>query len=106
MFTANFNNTTQWVAFAPLLSSIKNSLGINSAEVGVLWASMPGAFVVTTILAGVVYDRFGPKWPLRIGIAVLGIAAFARGFATDVASILIVHVVIGASVFVKRNWLQ
>ncbi|MFQ5997794.1 MAG: nitrate/nitrite transporter [Candidatus Bathyarchaeia archaeon] len=97
LFVTFFTLILHWIGFAPLLPAIKNALGISFSEIGFLAATVSFAYMVMGIVGGILYDRFNARWLLRIGFVVAGVAALARGFATDFTSILVVHIVLGAA---------
>ena len=75
---------------------ISNDLGLDLVQLGIVWGvgALPG--IVTSLLGGMIGDKFGPKRVLIVGSLIGGVLGMARGFAFDFASITIIIVLLGA----------
>lgn len=79
-----------------LFKDISNELRLNLVQVGTLWGvgALPG--VATSLLGGMIGDKFGPKRVLIIGSFCGGALGMARGWAFDFVSMCILMLLLGA----------
>jgi MFS family permease len=70
-----------------LFKEISNDLGLSLVQIGTVWglASLTG--VVTSLLGGVISDRYGARRTLAAACVVAGIAGALRGLSGDFASL-------------------
>lgn len=76
-----FLDETLFVAIYPLLPDFASELDLTRAEVGLLLAAYPLFMLVSSLAAGVLVDRFGGRWPIAAGCALLVAATFAFAYA-------------------------
>lgn len=95
------------MAMSVLAKDISTALNLNLVQVGIIWGigALPGIF--TSLLGGLIGDRFGPKRVLVIFSLAAGLLGAARGLAPDFLSLAVVVVLLGALVpFVSMNGLK
>jgi MFS family permease len=87
-----------------LSKEISQDLGLNLVQVGVVWGvgSLPA--ILTSLLAGVIGDKVGPKRVLVVGSLLAGLLGAARGLAMDFLSMTAIVILLGALIpFVTMN---
>jgi MFS family permease len=92
------------MAMSVLSKEISLDLGLSVAQVGVVWGfgGLPAIF--TSLLAGAVGDRVGPKRVLVLGCLVVGLLGAARGLAQNFAAMLAFVFLLGVfSPFIVTN---
>jgi MFS family permease len=92
------------MAMSVLSKEISQDLHLTLAQVGVVWGigSLPA--IATSLLAGAIGDRVGPKRVLVAGCLVLGLLGAARGLAQDFAAMMAIVFLVGAfSPFIITN---
>ncbi|HET8706141.1 MAG TPA: MFS transporter, partial [Pseudomonadales bacterium] len=84
------------MALPVLAKEISVDLRLNLVQVGIMWGvgALPG--IVTSLLGGMIGDKFGPRRVLVAGLLIAGLLGMARGFAVDFASMTILLVLLGA----------
>ena len=68
-------------------NDILAELQLSLADWGALWSAISFGALVTSILGGVLGDRFGVRWVICVGLVVMGGALVLRGTATDFAQL-------------------
>lgn len=78
-----------------LFDEIGRDLQLDIVQLGAIWGigALPG--ILTTLLGGVIGDRFGPKRVLMAMCVFTGIAGALRGFATDFFTLAVAVVMFG-----------
>ncbi|MEW5873388.1 MAG: MFS transporter [Chloroflexota bacterium] len=87
-----------------MAKEISQDLGLNLVQVGVVWGigSLPA--IITSLLGGVIGDKFGSKRVLIIGSLLAGLLGAGRGLASGFASMTVVVVLCGIVLpFVTMN---
>lgn len=73
-------------SLAPLITPILEDLNISYSQMGIILGSWPLTYIVVSVIAGVVIDRWGIRNSLFVGIIIIGLSEvlryFANGFAT------------------------
>jgi MFS family permease len=90
-----------------LSKEISQDLGLNLVQVGIVWGvgSLPG--ILTSLLAGVLGDKFGPKRVLIVSSLLAGLLGAVRGLATDFFSMTVIVILFGALMpFVSMNGIK
>lgn len=90
-----------------LAKEISQDLGLNLVQVGIVWGvgSLPA--ILTSLLGGVIGDRFGPKRVLIISSLTAGLLGAARGLAADFTSMTVIVVLLGALIpFLAMNGIK
>jgi len=79
-----------------LAKEISTALKLNLVQVGIIWGigSLPG--IVTSLLGGVIGDKFGPKRVLGIFSLAAGLLGAARSLVPDFFTLALVVVFVGA----------
>ncbi len=79
-----------------LAKEISTALKLNLVQVGIIWGigSLPG--IVTSLLGGVIGDKFGPKRVLVIFSLAAGLLGAARSLVPDFFTLALVVVFVGA----------
>jgi len=92
------------MAMSVMAREISADLGLNLVQLGILWGigALPG--IATSLLGGMVGDRFGPRRVLIVASLIGGLVGLARGFASNFMSMAILMVLLGAVIpFVMMN---
>jgi MFS family permease len=76
-----FVETMLYSALVPLLPDYKHEFGLSKFSAGVLVGAYAAGALVAAIPGGIAAARYGPRRALLIGIALMGIASLAFGFA-------------------------
>lgn len=95
------------MSMSVLSKEISQDLGLNLVQVGIIWGigSLPGIF--TSLLGGVIGDKFGPKRVIVVCSLVAGLLGAARGLVPDFLSMAMVVVLLGAMIpFLMMNGLK
>ncbi len=90
-----------------LAKEISQDLGLNLVQVGIVWGvgSLPA--ILTSLLGGVIGDKFGPKRVLIASSLLAGLLGAARGLAADFVSITVIVILLGALIpFVAMNGIK
>ena len=80
---AIFVETMLYSALVPLLPHYKHEFGLSKSAAGLLVGAYAAGALVASIPGGIAAARYGPRRALLIGIALMGIASLAFGFAGD-----------------------
>ncbi len=87
-----------------LAKEISQDLDLNLVQVGVVWGvgSLPA--ILTSLLAGAIGDKVGPKRVLIVGSLLAGLLGAARGLTVDFLSMTVIVILLGALIpFVTLN---
>ena len=90
-----------------LSEEISQDLDLNLVQVGVVWGigALPAIF--SSLLAGVIGDKFGAKRVLVISSLLAGLAGAARGLTVDFLSLVVVVIFLGSLIpFVAMNGMK
>src|SRR3954466_5031312 len=91
---------------------IREDLGLNVAEMGLLLSAFLWAYAFSQLPAGALVDRVGPRRLLGIGLTLWSLAQAAAGLVTSVFHFAIARVLLGigespqftSGVRVVRDW--
>lgn len=90
-----------------LAKEISQDLGLNLVQVGIVWGvgSLPA--ILTSLLGGLIGDKFGPKRVLIFSSLIAGLLGAARGLASDFLSMTVIVVLLGALIpFLAMNGIK
>jgi len=82
-----FVDSLFYAAIAPLLPALAKELGLSKLSAGVLTASYGAGMLISSLPAGVVAVRIGPKSTVFIGLTLLGGSTLAFGLLDSVAGL-------------------
>jgi MFS family permease len=107
--TVNYLDRATLAVANPL---IRQDLGLNVAEMGILLSAFLWSYAFSQLPAGALVDRMGPRWLLGIGLAVWSLAQVAAGLVSNVLHFAIARVFLGvgespqftSAVRVVRDW--
>ncbi len=91
---------------------IRQDLGLNVAEMGVLLSAFLWAYAFSQLPAGILVDRVGPRWLLGIGLMVWSGAQIVAGTVSNIMQFAVARVFLGmgespqftSGVRVVRDW--
>ena len=78
-----FVETMLYSALVPLLPHYRDEFGLSKSAAGVLVAAYAAGALAAALPGGIAAARYGPRRAMLIGIALMGIASLAFGFAGD-----------------------
>jgi MFS family permease len=78
-----FVETMLYSALVPLLPQYTHEFGLSKAAAGLLVGAYAAGALVAALPGGIAAARYGPRRALLIGIALMGLASLAFGFAGD-----------------------
>lgn len=86
------------MALSVLFQEISDDLDLTVVQVGMLWGigALPG--IVTSLLGGMLGDRFGPKRVLIVGYLLIGLTGAMRGLASDFTFMMVAVSLFGAAI--------
>ena len=87
--TATLAVAAPTMAMPVLFSEIAEDLGLTLVQVGAVWGTVSFAGLFTSLLGGVIGDRFGTKRTLAVACLLLGIAGASRGLSTGLAAMTV-----------------
>ncbi len=107
--TVNYLDRATLAVANPL---IREDLGLNVAQMGLLLSAFLWSYAFSQLPAGALVDRIGPRWLLAVGLALWSVAQGAAGFVTNVMQFAGLRVLLGvgespqftSSVRVVRDW--
>lgn len=91
---------------------IRQDLGLNVAEMGILLSAFLWAYAFSQLPAGILVDRVGPRWLLGIGLMVWSGAQIVAGTVSNITQFAVARVFLGvgespqftSGVRVVRDW--
>jgi CP family cyanate transporter-like MFS transporter len=86
----------------PVIAPIRDELGLNATEVGVLSGVGPAMFATTAIVGSVMVARLGLKAALIGGLAIVAIGSALRGLSTGFATLLATSILMAAGVAIMQ----
>jgi AAHS family cis,cis-muconate transporter-like MFS transporter len=89
-----FYFTQRWI-YGPLIPSLKEEFGVSRTALGVVGSSSLWGYMLTTILAGLLSDRFGRKYAVLFGIFGFSFLTALCGLANSTQQIFAVRFVTG-----------
>jgi MFS family permease len=78
-----FVETMLYSALVPLLPGYTHEFGLSKAAAGLLVGAYAAGAVIGALPGGIAAARYGPRRALLFGLAVMGVASLAFGFAGD-----------------------
>lgn len=93
-FTFTFLSRYIW---SPLMSTVSEEFGINSTQAGLYMSAFFAGYLVTQIPAGILADKYQPKWILVICTVIGGIMTAAMALIHSYQAGLAVRVITGIS---------
>jgi sugar phosphate permease len=105
----NYLDRTTLAVANPL---IRNDLGLNVAQMGILLSAFLWAYAFSQLPAGALVDRVGPRWLLGIGLMVWSGAQIVAGTVSNITQFAVARVFLGmgespqftSGVRVVRDW--
>lgn len=86
-------NQLLWITFAPITSSATAFYGVSDLSIGLLSMCFMIVYIVVSIPASWVIDKYGIKIAVGIGVTLTGIFGLLRGvFAADYTFVLIAQI--------------
>jgi MFS family permease len=71
----------------PLFLTISASFPMSNTQMGATMSAFHLASPLCTPIAGLLVDRYGPRWVLFLSLCLLSAASFGRGFVDDASSL-------------------
>jgi sugar phosphate permease len=107
--TVNYLDRATLAVANPL---IRQDLGLNVAEMGILLSAFLWSYAFSQLPAGALVDRIGPRWLLGAGLALWSMAQIVGGMVTNVVQFAVARVFLGigespqftSGVRVVRDW--
>jgi predicted MFS family arabinose efflux permease len=96
LWMVNFTVSAQFLIIAPILPRIEEQLGVAEHLLGTLVTAYAIAVGVFALAAGPVSDRYGRRFILLLGTAVMTGALALHGLADSYATLLLVRALAGA----------
>ncbi len=84
--TATLAVAAPTMAMPVLFSEISGDLGLTLVQIGAVWGTVSFAGLFTSLIGGVIGDRFGTKRTLAVACLVLGLAGASRGLSNGLAT--------------------
>ena len=78
-----FVETMLYSALVPLLPGYTHEFGLSKSAAGVLVGAYAAGAVLGALPGGIAAARYGPRRALLVGLAIMGLASLAFGFAGD-----------------------
>ncbi len=96
MFVISINQLL-WITFAPITSSAAAFYGVSDLSIGLLSMCFMIVYIVVSIPASWVIDKYGIKIAVGIGVALTGVFGLLRGvFSADYTFVLIAQIEVEA----------
>jgi MFS family permease len=107
--TVNYLDRATLAVANPL---IREDLGLNVAQMGLLLSAFLWAYAFSQLPAGALVDRIGPRWLLGAGLALWSVAQMIGGVVTNITQFAAARVLLGlgespqftSGVRVVRDW--
>lgn len=93
--TAVFINYVDRGNLSTAASLVQGELGLNEAQLGILFSAFYFGYVPFMPLMGVLAERFGAKSVFAFGLALWSVATLLTGFAGGFLSLLLLRIVLG-----------
>ena len=107
MLTNMFISAIPGMAMSVLSKEISLDLNLSLAQVGVVWGIYSLPAILTSLLAGAIGDRLGPKRVLVVGCLIMGLLGAARGLAQNFAAMTAIIILMGVfSPFINTNGIK
>lgn len=87
--TATLAAAAPTMAMPVLFPEMAGDLGLTLVQVGAVWGTVSFAGLFTSLLGGVIGDRFGARRTLAVACFLLGLAGASRGLAQGLATLSI-----------------
>ena len=87
--TATFAAAAPAMAMPVLFAEIAEDLGLTLVQIGAIWGTASFAGLFTSLLGGVVGDRFGARRTLSVVCLLVGLAGASRGLSNGLASMTV-----------------
>ena len=84
-----------WFSLPAYLTPVIASLGLSGTQAGILTGAIPLTYIPLGLLSGLAIDRVGARRGIGIGIALAGLGQFARAFAPDFPTMLVLTILMG-----------
>jgi MFS transporter, CP family, cyanate transporter len=83
-------------SIAPLVGVIQQDLGLSYAALGSIMGAWQLVYIFAAVPGGMLLDRFGARFALTLGVALIAASAFGRSFASGYWTLLAAVMLFGA----------
>ena len=80
--------TQRWI-FGPIIPSLMSDFSVNRTTLGVVGSASLWGYMITPIVAGLLSDRFGRKYPMLMGILGFSFFTVVSGFTTGTGQLFL-----------------
>ena len=82
---------------APLIPSLADTFHADRQRVGLLIPAYTIPYALAALISGAASDRFGRRWPLFIGMAMVPLTSAAMATAPNLDALLVLRMISGAT---------
>lgn len=84
-----------WFSLPAYLPTVTADLGLSGTEAGALVGAVPLTYVPVALVSGLLVDRLGHRRVVGAGVALIGVAHLARGYAEGFPAMLALTALLG-----------
>jgi CP family cyanate transporter-like MFS transporter len=82
-------------SLSPLVLLIESDLSLTHVQMGTIMGAWQLVYIFSAIPCGIFLDRVGPRIALTIGVLLIGLSVFARGYAGNFTELLLAVMLFG-----------